>query len=286
MKRARKDDLAEEPLTASLAGPVELRHGINGTALGALFGLAIRQQVRGWRLWLFVVLFALPSGMAVVARNLNRPPESVVLENFLVYMLFPHVLLPLAALLNASAMVQDEVEGQTLTYLLVRPLPRGAIYLTKLAAALVVTVGLTVIFVPPTVLAIYAGPGGPPVGMRILQTVGVFALGVVAYCSVFGCLSLFAQRFLVAGIGYIILFEGVLANVPIVLRQLTLVYYQRVLALRWAGANMPGWNMSLEEIPSAATAVLVLVLVSVVATALAARAFAKREFRMKTPEGS
>jgi ABC-2 type transport system permease protein len=197
------------------------------------------------------------------------------------------VLLPLSALLYGSGIIQDEVEGQTLTYLLVRPLPRSAIYLTKLLATLGVTVALTALFVPLTFLAIYLGQaGGAPVASRALQTMVLFALAMIAYCSVFGCISLFAQRSIVVGIAYIILFEGVLANLEFVVRQLTIVYYLRVLAIRWVDVNVPGWRLSLSGTPSAPACVLTLVGVSLAATYVAARRIATREFRMKTPEGN
>ena len=45
----------------------------------------------------------------------------------------PHALAPLAALLYSAGIIQDEVEDQTLTYLLLRPLPRWALYLGQVA---------------------------------------------------------------------------------------------------------------------------------------------------------
>ena len=52
----------------------------------------------------------------------------------MLFMLMPHTLVPLTALLYATGMIHDEIEEQTLTYLLVRPLPKWGIYLTKLLA--------------------------------------------------------------------------------------------------------------------------------------------------------
>ena len=57
--------------------------------------------------------------------------------------------------------MQDEQEEQTITYLLVRPLPKWALYVAKLLATLTTTVALTMVFTALTYLAIYAGSEAP-----------------------------------------------------------------------------------------------------------------------------
>ena len=49
----------------------------------------------------------------------------------LVFNLLPHGLAPLTALLYAAGVISDEVEEQTLTYLLMRSVPRWALYLDE-----------------------------------------------------------------------------------------------------------------------------------------------------------
>jgi ABC-2 type transport system permease protein len=271
------------------AGPMTLspRRRVTGSpgrtlaALGTLFWLTLRQHVQGRRLIVLMVLFAVPTVIALFARRYTTPAN---LELILVFTLFPHALVPLAALLYATGMVQDEVEDQTLTYLLVRPLPRWALYVTKLLATVLLAIVLTAFFALVTELAIYWGePAFPP---RVLQLPALFALTLVTYCSVFGCISLFARQALTAGLAYIIFLEGLLANLELPFRPLTVVYYFRLLATRWLGMNVPGWRLRLDETPRAQTAVLVLLVVSLVATVIGAYRFATREFRMKTPEGA
>ena len=70
--------------------------------------------------------------------------------------------MPLAALLYAAGIIQDEVEEQTLTYLLLRPLPRWALYLVKLLATLLVTSVLTAVFTAAT-FAVIALTASEPV---------------------------------------------------------------------------------------------------------------------------
>src|SRR5262249_44106047 len=146
-------------------------------------------------------------------------------------------LVPLTALLYASGMIQDEIEEQTLTYLLIRPLPKWSIYLTKLLATLIVTILLTAIFTLATYVAVYAGSASfwDVFPWRALKTTSLFALTMTAYCSLLGFLSLLTRRSLVVGVAYLVIFEGVLANIDFVVRKLTVMYYFRVLSERWIG---------------------------------------------------
>ena len=101
--------------------------------------MTLRQHLRGRRLLVLSLLFALPSVLAAVVSLLSHyPPPVEELKFALVFNLIPHALAPLAALLYAAGIIQDEVEEQTLTYLLVRPLPRWAIYIVKLLATLLI----------------------------------------------------------------------------------------------------------------------------------------------------
>src|SRR5713226_2443894 len=126
-----------KPATADVSYPtadVHVGRGFDPTALAALFVLTLRQHLRGRRLLVLSLLFLLPSVLATVARLAPHPPQPEELEFAFVFNLIPHALATLTALLYAAGIIQDEVEEQTLTYLLLRPLPRWALYVTKLLA--------------------------------------------------------------------------------------------------------------------------------------------------------
>jgi len=263
---------------------------------GTVFWLTIRQQCRARRLIIISVLFALPSAIAILSRYFQPETNLRALEYGLIFNMIPHALVPLTALLYACGMIQDEIEEQTLTYLLIRPVPKWAIYLAKLMATVVVTVGLTALFTTAAFCAIHAGTSDLWTTMpsRLVKTTAIFALTLLAYCSIFGFISLYVRRSLVIGIAYIVLLEGVLANINFVARSLTIVYYLRVLVLRWlqiprtsvgeGGVNE--WAIDLNQAPSAWSCVEILLGVSLAATLLAGLIFSNREFRLKTPEGS
>jgi ABC-2 type transport system permease protein len=263
------------------------------SAAAALFVLTVRQHTHGRRLLVLGLLYALPCGLAVLLRSLARPAPPEALEFALILNLLPHGLAPLTALLYASAVVRDEIEEQTLTYLLLRSVPRWAIYAVRLVATLFVTIGLVSIATAALYLAIYWGTPelwGEIFPTRVVRAAAVMALGQVGYCALFGFLGLFIRRSLVAGVGYIVAIEGVLANLDFVARKLTVVYYVRTLFLRWLDPAeellrrwQREWGMDLKTVPSAGQCVLTICVFGGVVTLLTAVWFARREFRVKTP---
>src|SRR5262249_36247372 len=224
MNKATSPSPGAQPLPASVELLVPLSRGVRLSTLGSLFWLALRQLCRGKRLLILCALFTLPIVLAILARvyNPNDPRSNVAFD--LVLNMVPHALVPLVALLFASGMIQDEVEEQTLTYLLVRPLPKWAIYLVKLLAALLVSVVLTAVFITLTYAVIYGGDaalGDQVLPVCLPRTLALLTLSLTAYCAVFGFLSLWVKRSLVIGVAYIALFEGVLASIDFAVRRVT-----------------------------------------------------------------
>src|SRR4029079_9671815 len=110
---------------------------------GALWALSVRDLCRFKRLLVLTLLYALPVGIVLLFRLVVVPRMSeredlaqqfTEVEFGLVFWMIPNALVSLTALVFGSGMIQDEQEDQTLTYLLVRPLPRWAVYVTKLLA--------------------------------------------------------------------------------------------------------------------------------------------------------
>ncbi|MBI3464559.1 MAG: ABC transporter permease subunit, partial [Planctomycetes bacterium] len=238
---------------------VQLRQLPDLSGLVALFWLTLRQHARGRRLLVLAFLFTLPVALVVLVRKLDPQVRAAEIEFAIVFHLIPHALVPLTALLYASAMIQDEVEEQTLTYLLIRPLPRWALYLTKLLATLAVTAILAGVFTTATYVAIYWGHDDfwwKVFPLRALKASLLLSLSLVGYCAIFGCISLFTSRTLAAGIGFIIIFEGILANIDFAVRRMTVMYYFRVLSLRWlavteglSGVSADPWSLNLARAP-------------------------------------
>ena len=269
--------------------PVDVSRRIDASAVVALFRMTVARLVRGRRLVVLALLFSLPVVFALLAQRYSPRYDAEATETILVFGLIPQTLLPLTALVFASGMIRDEIEEQTLTYLLIRPLPREAIYLVKLAATFTVTAVLTTIFTLLTYLVIdWNEPDlwGEVFPWMPLQTSAAMLLALAAYGSIFALLSVFTSRTLVFGVGYIIIFEGVIANIEFVVRKLTIMYQFRVLTIRWLDLKPKDWNIDLTLAPSGTWAGLNLAIAAVVGAVLGAWFFARREFRLKTPEGA
>ena len=245
--------------TDPMAGVSALQPRTSGLEIGplwTLFTLTLRQFVRGPRLVVLALLTLLPAAIAVIRRMTEDraflPPSQT--EFLLVFYVIPHALLPLTALLYGTGMILDEQEEQTLTYLLIRPLPKWAIYVTKLAATMCMVAILTFVYVVVTDLATYLGTNefGQVFPFKVLATFAIMSLATITYAALFGCASLFMQRALIGGIIYIIVIEGILGNVDLALRKLTVVYYFHVMAVNWLDLDpkmSERWNLRVSDSP-------------------------------------
>ncbi len=276
-------------LSADLEWPVRLSRRVPFSALAALLNITAARQVRGRRLLILCVLFALPILFAVLAHRFEDPYRLEDVEAVLIFGLIPQALLPLAALLFSSGMVQDDVEEQTLTYLLIRPIPRWLIYLVKVAGTWLVISLLNALFTTAALMAVYWGTGelAPD---ALFQKAGILAailsLSLFAYIALFGGLGLLTRRSLVLGVLYIIVFEGVVANIDFMIRHVTVMYYARTLCVRWLNLRVGDWAIDPATAPSVTTCLLTLIGTGSELALLGAWLFSVREFRVKTPEGS
>ena len=234
---------------------LQLSHIPSLRALAALLVLSLRQQIRGWRLIVLGVLFLLPAALVVmIVLTSPYPPKVDELDTWIAYTLLANALAPLSALLCAAGVVRDEVEEQTLTYLLLRPLPRSALYAIKLLAGMIVSTLLTIFFAALTLVVIdrLAGKSGGALPVdKALHAAMIFSVTQAAYCGLFGLLGLLMRRSLVIGVAYIILFEGALAAFNTLARKLTVMYYFRVLVRRWLNPADMDWKIDLATAPSA-----------------------------------
>ncbi|HZW30773.1 MAG TPA: ABC transporter permease, partial [Isosphaeraceae bacterium] len=270
-------------------GSVRLSYWFDLAAILTVVRITVERQNRGRRLLILALLFSLPIVFAILTRRYQAAYRPDPVESVLVFGLIFSALVPLSALLFATGLVQDDLEEQTLTYFLIRPIPRWAVYLAKLLATFVVTMLRAVIFTMGTLVAVYWGEERL-VRAILLQRAPIIAallaLSLGAYVAIFGGLSLWVRRTLVVGAVYIVVFEGVIANIDFVIREATVIYYIRVLSVRWLDRSGADWSIDPATAPSASTCLIVLLSATAVFALLGALTFGTREFRVKTPAGS
>jgi ABC-2 type transport system permease protein len=263
----------------------------NTAAMLAMFLFTLRQYIRGQRLLVVSLLFSLPAVIAAIANLTTRhhPPAEHIVFAF-VFNLIPHAFAPIAALLYSAGIIQDDVEEQTLTYLMLRPVPRFMIYIIKLVGTILITSLLTAIFTTITYVVISLTTKNPEpieVIQPALKAAALLTLAQACYCGFFGLLSLLMKRSLMIGVVYIVFFEGILASIDLVARRMTIMYHFRVLVLRWLHpASGKNWGIDLLTAPNASTSVEILLGITLFTAIFAATLFSCKEFRMKTPEGN
>jgi ABC-2 type transport system permease protein len=273
-------------------------------AYWTLYVLSLRQHLHGKRWIVVLLLFAVPAGMALLVRSTATGVPSLLLEFVLMWLLVPQALLPLVALLYASGIIQDEQEEQTITYLLIRPINKWLLYWVKMVATWTTTSSLVIISTVITYAAIYAGSGADwsYVALRGLKAAAILSLAGMAYCSIFGAISILTKRVLIVGILYTAFVEAVLASLPLSVRLVTVVYYTRLIAYRSLDFVVPRpnggpddvaaafWFLNIKDDPTLAehpqlsTCVLILLGTSLVCTAVAGWLCSQYEFHVKTPE--
>lgn len=273
-------------------------------AYWTLYILTLRQHLHGRRWIVLALLFLLPAGLATLLRATGADVPSLFLEFLLMWILIPQALLPLVALLYASGIIQDEQEEQTITYLLIRRIPKWLLYAIKMAATWTTTVLLVIALTVLNFFAIYVNSDAEfaNVAYRCLVASAVLSLAVIAYCSLFGLMSLWTTRILVVGVLYTAIVEGFLATFPLSLRMVTIIYYTRLIAYRilpfvvtWPGGRRDdvaatAWSLdvsadsALADHPALSTCIWALILASITFTAVAGWFCSRREFHVKTPE--
>jgi len=149
---------------------------------------------------------------------------------------------------------------------------------------------LTGVFTTLTLVVLYWNTPelwGDIVPARAAKLAALMALAQVGYCALFGVLGLLTRRSLIAGLAYIIAFEGLLANFDLVVRRLTVMFYFRVLSIRWLDPSKSDeWSIDLTTVPSVRECLVTLLAASAVFVLWGAVMMMRREFRMKTAAGS
>jgi ABC-2 type transport system permease protein len=143
------------------------------------------------------------------------------------------LLIPVVALVFASASFGDLAEDGTLVYLWLRPLPRWRLALAAFAAAVTVVVPIAVL--PLVIGAALSGQGARLVGAAAAG--GLVA--TVAYSAVFCGLGLRVRRALAWGLAFLLIWEQAVARVSHGAARASLFVNARSLAAHLAGHAPP-----------------------------------------------
>ena len=168
--------------------------------------ITLRSLLDQRRFWLMVLLAAVPVLLTLLGTMLGDSDLSEEVFDTLVV----QTVLPLIALIFGTGALGSELEDGTIVYLLAKPGHRARIVLAKGVVAAGITAALVV---PATLItgAILASRQAEVIETTIAYAVAV-AVGGSAYALGFMALSSITSRALAIGLGYVLLWEGILAG--------------------------------------------------------------------------
>ncbi len=177
--------------------------------MGPVFQLSLHQLAKRRRLLLILLLAILPVALAAVISASVGKDESyeAIFINTLLDAVLIAAIMPIVMMTLATAAFGGELEDHTLSYLVLKPVPRSLIVLPKLLASIVVGGPL---LIASGAVATLLGPEGSGQA-AVAVGVALFA-GVVAYAAIFTWAGLISTRALGFGLIYVFLWEGLVST--------------------------------------------------------------------------
>jgi ABC-2 type transport system permease protein len=224
-------------------------------------GITLRQLLSRRRTLLLLLLGGVLVLAAGIFRLAGEEARALPFTSALLANLGVATLMPLVALIFGTGALGAEIEDGTAAFLLAKPISRTTVVLTKLAVAAVCSAALTC---GPMLLAGLIAAGGLGEGLVIGMVAGA-AIGSVLYCSVFVALSLVIRRALVFGLGYVLIWEGLLAGLfagtrTFSIRQVTLAFADAI-----GGIPTAIFDAELSVTTAAVVGLALLILATVIA---------------------
>ena len=232
--------------------------------IGLVLTLTLRQLL-GQKRVLFVAAVALLPFIAAIIFQVGSESGDSASEfaaEVVLYGLIVTALLPLTAVLLATAALGSEIEEGTIVYLLSKPRERWQILAGKLLAAW----GATAVVVVASALL---GGAVALAGDGDWSVLGGFVIALVAgslaYSSLFVLLSVLTSRALLVGLVYAFIWEGIITNFAPGVQRLSIREYTASIAE--AAGDISPWVF--EANLGTTYSVILIVVVTAVAAGLA-----------------
>lgn len=260
-------------------------------AAARVFELSLGEMLWSRRTIFMALVVGGPVLLAVIVRLLQASGIPALRVNgvrvdgagifgMMMWVLFIRFIVPVLGVFYGTALVADEVEDKTITYLFTRPIQRGAVMVGKYLAYLV----CTSLVVLPSVMIVYfmlVPFAQVPASFGLLvKDLGILAVGLAVYGALFALAGAVLKRPLVIGLVFAFGWEQVALLMPGYLKRFTLAHYVQSLVPHAMPADGTASLLQsvFREVPSAATALFWLFLVTGVSLYLAARAVERREY--------
>jgi len=171
----------------------------------------------------FFLRFLVALGAPILENTRMAGPAIFGLMIWVFYLRFT---VPVLGVFYGTALMADEVEDKTITYLFTRPIRRGAVLFGKYLAYL----ACTVFVVLPSVMLVYllVVPMRGSLGgsfLDLVKDLALLALGLAVYGSLFAFIGAKFKRPLLIGLIFIFGWEQAALAFPGYLKRFTIAYY-------------------------------------------------------------
>ena len=263
------------------------------TASLRVFDLSLGEMLWSRRTVFLALVVGGPVLIAIILRvvdALNVPAMRVngvrlggpSIFGLMLWFLFLRFIVPVLGIFYGTALMADEVEDKTITYLFTRPIPRSAVLIGKYLAYL----ASTVLIVLPSVMLVYflvVPIGGGAIAATfptLLRDLALLAIGLGVYGALFAAVGAWIKRPVLVGLFFAFGWENFALALPGYMKRFTVAFYTQSLVPH----AMPQDNLLsvlqsvFKDNVSAWQAGLTLIALLVVALALATRAVERREY--------
>lgn len=259
-----------------------------------IFDLSLGEMLWSRRSVFLALLVGGPVLLALISRLvwMLAPAESFRINGesvsgagtfgLMIWLLYVRFIVPILGVFYGTALIADEVEDRTITYLFTRPIPRGAVLIGKYLAFL----ACTVLLILPSVVVVFflmvPMGGGSLAAMfpSLVADLGMLVVGLAAYGAVFAWVGARVRRPLVAGLVFVLGWEPGVLLFPGYLKTLTVAYYIQALVPH-AMPDDSAISVLLQvfaDVPGVAPSLLTLAVLTGAALWMAARTVESREY--------
>ena len=177
--------------------------------MGPILRLSLRQLTGRWRVAFILLLAVLGVAMAVIVSVVTTEEEKAhggVIDVFFDGLMIG-AMMPIVMMALATASFGNELEDRTLNYIVLKPVARWVIVLSKVLAP--IAVGAPLVIVTGVVISILLLGGDARAAVAVAVALGV---GVMAYAAIFTWAGLMSTSALAFAIVYVFVWEGLIST--------------------------------------------------------------------------
>lgn len=261
------------------------------TAIARIFELSLGEMLWSRRTIFMALVVGGPVLMAVIIRMVEASGMTALRVNgvrvsgavvfgIMIWWLFIWFVVPVLGVFYGTALIADEIEDKTITYLFTRPIRRGAVLIGKYAAYLVCT---TLVVLPSVMIVYFMLVPFSEIAASfssLLVDLGILGVGLAVYGALFALTGALLKRPLLIGLAFAIGWEKVTMLMPGYLKRFTVAYYVQALVPHAMPSDGTASLLQavFRDTPTAATALFWLFFALIACLVLAARTIERREY--------